>query len=124
MVAAVAFLFSSCKESLPKRFDNFADKVEKNADKYTEDDWQKANAEFKTLVDEYEQNKDSYSEEDIKEITAAMGKYVGLATRSGFNTVIDAVNNVIKQIPSFFETLGEGVNGFLKGLGLESQPED
>lgn len=121
MLAAVAVLsLTSCKETLPKRFDSFVDKVEKNADSFTEADWNDANAKFEKLVDEFQQNKDSYTSEEKKQVNAAIGKYLGLVTKSGINTAIDAVNGFINQIPSLFE----GIGGFLKGLGLEGDTED
>ena len=121
MLAAVAVLsLASCKETLPKRFDHFVDQVEKHADKFSEADWDKANAKFEKLVDEYQENSDSYTSEEKKQINAAIGKYIGIVTKSGINTAIDAVNGFLDQIPSLFE----GIGGFLKGLGLEGEPED
>ena len=121
MLAFVAVLsLTSCKETLPKRFDSFVNKVEKNAGSYTEADWTAANDKFEKLVDEYQQNKDSYTYEEKKQVNAAIGKYLGLVAKSGINTAIDAVNGFIHQIPSLFE----GIGGFLKGLGLEGDTED
>ena len=121
MLAVVAVLsLTSCKETLPNRFDSFVDKVEKNAGSYTEADWNAANDKFEKLVDEYQENKDSYTSEEKKQINAAIGKYLGLVAKSGINTAIDAVNGFLDQIPSLFE----GIGGFLKGLGLEGDTDD
>jgi outer membrane protein assembly factor BamD (BamD/ComL family) len=121
LLAAVAvFSLTSCNEALPKRFDKFVDQVEKNADKFSEADWNKANEKFEKLVDEYKEKIDTYTSEEKKQVNAAIGKYIGLVTKSGINTAIDAVNNFLDQIPSLFE----GIGGFLKGLGLEGEPKD
>ena len=121
LLAVVAVLsFTSCKETLPQRFDSFVNKVEKNAASYSAADWEAANAKFEKLVDEYQQNKDSYNTEQKKQINAAVGKYLGLVAKSGISTAIDAVNGFIDQIPSLFE----GIGGFLKGLGLEGDTNE
>ena len=121
LLAAVAVVsLTSCKETLPQRFDSFVNKVEKNAASYTEKEWEAANAKFEKLVDEYQQNKDSYNSEQKKQINAAIGKYLGLVAKSGISTAIDAVNGFLDQIPSLFE----GIGGGLKGLGLEGDTNE
>ena len=106
MMAALVLLAVSCKETLPKRFDSFVNKVEKNCASYSENDWDKANSEFEKLVEEFNENKNSYSQEEQNQINADMAKYIGLVAKSGINTAIDAVNGFINQIPSFLEGLG------------------
>ena len=121
LVAAVAVLvFASCKETLPKRFDLFVNYVEKNCEKFSEDDWSKANARFEKLVDEYTQNRSSYNVDEQKQIRADIVKYVGLAAKSGIKTAIDSVNGLIDQIPSLLD----GIGNFLKDLGLGSSESD
>ena len=115
LVAAVAVLvFASCKETLPKRFDLFVNYVEKNCDKFSEDDWSKANARFEKLVNEYTENRSSYNVDEQKQIRSAIGKYVGLAAKSGIKTALETVNGLIDQIPSLLD----GIGNFLKDLGL------
>lgn len=115
LVAAVAVLvFASCKETLPKRFDLFVNYVEKNCEKFSEDDWTKANERFEKLVDEYTQNRSSYNTDEQKQIRADIVKYVGLAAKSGIKTALDSVNGLIDQIPSLLD----GIGNFLKDLGL------
>ena len=85
VTAITALILGSCKETLPKRFDTFVDQVEKKADSFTEEDWNKANAKFEKLVDEFEKNKDSLTAEQVKQITSDIGKYVGIVAKSGFD---------------------------------------
>ena len=121
LVAVVAFWETSCKETLPARFDKFVNNVEKRCEKFSEEDWAKANAQFEKLVDEYTQNRSSYKADEQKQIRSAIGKYVGLAAKSGVKTAIDSINGVIEQIPSLLE----GIGNFFKdlGLGTEEKPE-
>lgn len=120
LMAVVAVLaMSSCKETLPKRFDMFVNYVEKNCEKFSEDDWTKANAKFEKLVDEYTENRSSYNTDEQKQIRADIAKYVGLAAKSGIKTALDTVNGLIDQIPSLLEGIGD----FFKDLGLEGDSE-
>jgi predicted lipoprotein len=111
-VAAVVVL-SSCKETLPKRFEIFVNQVEKRCDKFSEDDWQKANDHFDKLVTEYQNNKSAFNTDEKKAINEAIGRYTALVAKSGFNSIIDAFDDALNSL-----------GGFLKGLGLEGQPED
>jgi len=120
IMAVSALMMTSCKESLPKRIDAFVDQVEKKAPSFSEEDWNKANTQFEKLVEEFQQKRDSFSTEERKQITAAIGKYVGLVAKSGLQSATDAINGFLDQIPALFE----GIGGFLKGLGLEDKPED
>ena len=118
LMAAVAVIaMTSCKETLPARFDKFVGYVEKRCDKFAEDDWKKANAQFEKLVDEYTQNRSSYNADQQKQIRSAITKYVGLAAKSGIKSAVDAVNGVIEQLPSLLE----GIGNFLKDLGLGTE---
>jgi len=61
LAAAAALLFASCTQTLPLRMNAFVAGVEKNADTYTEEDWDQANEKFQALCDEYQENKGSLS---------------------------------------------------------------
>ena len=124
VTAVAALVLAACKETLPKRFDSFVDQVEKKAPNFSEEDWNKANTQFEKLVDEFQKNKDSFTADEQKQITADIGKYLGIVAKSGFDTVINAVNGFMDQIPSLLESIGEGIGGFLKGLGLEEEPKE
>lgn len=110
---AAVLVLSSCKESLPKRFEIFANQVEKRADKLSEDDWKKVNAQFEKLLKEYKDNRDSYNADEKKQINQAIGRYAAAVTKSGFNSAIKALDGMVKEIPSLLDSIG----GFFKGLG-------
>lgn len=108
VAAAFMLLFTACDktETLPKRFDSFVEKVEKDCASYSDEDWDKANTQFEQMVNEFKENMSSYSEEAQKQIRADISKYVALVTKSGVKSAIDAVNGFARQIPEFFEDLG------------------
>lgn len=119
LAAVAALVLASCKETLPKRFDMFVNYVEKNCDKFSEDDWSKANARFEKLVNEYTENRSSYNKEEQKQIRAAIVKYAGLAAKSGIKSAVDAVNSLIEELPSMLD----GFLDFLKDLGSGSEEQ-
>ena len=121
VAAAAVLVFASCKETLPKRFDTFVNYVEQNCEKFSEDDWTKANDKFDKLVEEYTQNRSSYNADEQKQIRAAITKYVGLAAKCGVKSVLDTINGMIDQLPSLLD----GIGNFLKDLGLGgSEPKE
>ena len=117
MMTVAVIVMSSCKETLPKRFELFVNHVERRCDSFSEDDWKKANAQFEKLVDEFQQNKSSYNADEQKQIRSAATKYLGLVAKSGFKSVSDAVNDILMQLPSFLENIGN----FFKDLGSSNE---
>lgn len=117
MTAMAALMMTSCKENLPARFDRLVNYVEKHCDKFSQSDWDKANSQFSKLVDEYTENRNSYNADQRKQINSAIAKYAGLVAKSGVKSAMDVVNDLLEQIPSFFESIGN----FLKDLGTENE---
>lgn len=113
ITAAFAFVFSSCKETLPKRFEIFVNQVEKRYTNFSEDDWAKANEHFEKLVKEYQDNKSSFNSDEKKMINESIGRYASILTKAGINTMGD-----------FFKDALDSIGGFLKGIGLEKEPKE
>lgn len=122
LFAAVLTLacMTSCKSTLPRRFDAFVSSVEKHADSYSKEDWTKANEKFEKLFNEYKENADSYNKEQKQQINAAIGRYVKAVAKSGFDEIASAVNGIAGQIPSLIES----AKGLLKDLGLTDSGEE
>ena len=99
-------LMAACTSNLPKQFTALAEKVEKNGDKFTEEQWEKVNAEYDKLVEKFNQEGEKLSDEQRQEISSAMGRYQGAVLKAG-----------IKQIGSALDEAVEGAKGFLEGLG-------
>lgn len=101
-VLCVSGLFlTSCKSTLPLRFESFANSVEKRCDSFSEDDWNKANDKFSKLMNEYKENRSSYNSEQKKRINAAIQKYATVAAKSGIKSVAETVNEVMSSVISF-----------------------
>ncbi|MCR4825257.1 MAG: hypothetical protein K5849_07905, partial [Bacteroidales bacterium] len=89
LAAAAALLFASCTQTLPLRMNAFVAGVEKNADTYTEEDWDQANEKFQALCDEYQENKGSLTGDQVEEVRDAMSRYVAVAIKAGVDSVTD-----------------------------------
>lgn len=116
LAAAAALLFASCTQSLPDRMDAFVANVEKNADTYTQEDWEQANAQFETLYDEYKANKGSLTGDEVKQIQDAVSRYVKRVVKSGVTSVTGAIEEIGNQLPGLFEDLGSIFRGIGEGI--------
>lgn len=123
LAAAAALLLSSCTRPLPDRMDAFVDKVEQNADTYTEEDWELANEEFQKLYEEYKADKGSLTGDQVKQVREAMSRYVAKVVESGVSSVTGAIEEIGNQLPGFFEDLGNIFKGIGEGLS-EGRPAE
>ena len=106
----------SCVGSLPKRFESFVNQVEKNADNYTEEDWNRASDKFEKLMEAYEKQHDRLSKEDRKSIDNSIGRYRGLVLKSGIKSAIDEFNDAFGELESFLKGLSSGLESLIESL--------
>ena len=111
LAAAAALLFASCTQSLPQRMDAFVANVEKNADTYTEEDWEQANETFEELCEEYKETKGSLTGDEVKQVRDAMSRYTSQVVKSGVRSVRDAIEEIGNELPGLFEDLGSIFRG-------------
>lgn len=98
VAAAFALSLVSCKTMLPVTFEKFVDYVEKNADSFSEEDWQKADKTFHELMDEYKAHSADLSKEDRERIDKAIGKYYAVALKSNIGGIIESAKEVVDGI--------------------------
>ncbi len=110
---AMTIAVSSCKSTLPLRFDAFVSSVEKHYESYSEEDWDKVEFKFKKLFTEYSENRASYSPEEKEEINDAIVRYASVLAKSGVGDVMDALDEIASQVPGLLE----GAKSFFKDLG-------
>lgn len=96
MMAAVALLLlSSCsesKESYVKDFTKFVEKVQADADSYTEADWEKMNKKYAEFAEtKYEKYSSELSTDEMFELTKLKATYLTIQTKHG------VLNNVLKE---------------------------
>lgn len=96
MMAAVALLLmSSCsetKESYVKDFTKFVEKVQADADSYTEADWEKTNKKYVEFAEtKYEKYSSELSTDEMFELTKLKAAYLTVQTKHGI------LNNMLKE---------------------------
>ena len=119
MAAVTVMMVSSCKDTLPARFDRFVNYVEKNCETFSKSDWDKASDQFSQLMNEYTENYNTFNSDQRKQINAAITKYAGLAATSGVKSALRVVTDLVNQLPSFIDT----ISNFLKELGSKDKEE-
>ena len=83
--------------------------VEDNAPEYTEEDWNRCDAEYSALVKEVEKYK--YSPENAREIGRLKGKYVGIKSKYKGKELIEDVENTIEEVKGKIDGFKEGIFG-------------
>ena len=101
-------LVASCTSNLPKQFTALADKVEKNGEKFSAEQWEKANAQFDKLVEQFNQNVDKFNADQKKEVNSAIGRFQAAQLKAGLSEAGHAIEDAIEEAKGFFEGLGAG----------------
>ena len=117
MAAVTVMMVSSCKDTLPARFDRFVNYVEKNCDNFSKSDWDKASDQFSKLMDEYTENYNTFNSDQRKQINSAITKYAGLAAKSGVKSALKVVSDMLNQLPSLVDT----VTDFLREINSKTK---
>ena len=102
-LVVTGLLMVSCKASLPSRFESFVKSIETNYLAFSEDDWGKANEQFKELFSEYMNNRSLYNIEEKKSINSAITRYTKIVAKSGLDEVISTMEEISHQIPSLID---------------------
>lgn len=110
-----AALFTSCKNTLPSRFESFVSSVENHSASYSPEDWTKANDRFNKLFQEYKDNRSSLNSEQKRRINSAIVRYSKEVAKSGIRDVKSALEDILEQLPSLIDE----AKSFLKELGTE-----
>ena len=72
-----------------RNLDSFVDKVEADAESYTDEDWESLNSEFEAMISEIEENSENMTEEEKEQALNAIGKYYGICAKKGMETVVE-----------------------------------
>ena len=104
-----AFAFSSCDStsSTLREMNNICRDIEKNFDKYTEDDFEKITEKFSALEKKMEQRE--LTDKEKKELYKLKGRYYGAFTKG-------AINSTKKEIKKFSEEIGSAIEGFIEEI--------
>ena len=110
--------------SAPARLDHLANRVERNADRYTLRDWQRANRQYEALLKEYINNYPRYSRDQKQKAMAAIGRYHGVLVDYGIKEGVSVISGIGAYTGGLLDILKQDVGAakdFLKDvLGLDS----
>lgn len=83
LLAALVFL-SSCRSTLPGRFESFVATVEETCSNssYSEEYWMRTDDKFRKLYDEFQENRSSFSSDLKREINSRIARYEYLRVNS------------------------------------------
>lgn len=109
LIVAMAVSMQSCstRRAAINDLESLVDKVEKNGEKYTLEDWE--NVIYRCAKIEKKLQKHEYSAEEHREIGTLKGRLAGVVTK-------DILTNSAKKVISIKEQLDGGTEGFLEGL--------
>ena len=109
----------------PAKLDRLANRVERRADHYTLQDWQRANRKYESLVKEYVQNYSRYTRAEKQKAMAAIGRYHGVLVDYGIKESVNIVGGLGSYAGGLLDILKEDVGAakdFLKDvLGLDNR---
>lgn len=103
MILFVMLFLTSCEIPTSMKFDNYVDRVEKNCDDWTEEEWEMSKEKYRQLLKEYEANYDNMTQEERDAINKAIGRYNGILMKKGFEKVDESIKGFIDKLPSLFE---------------------
>lgn len=113
------FLFSSCQtkeERVINKFESLAERVDKNSETFSDQDWENVLTEYAALHDEAMDCE--FTDEQLREIGRVDGLLTGVITREGSKKLGRDLGRYVKE--------GEQImKGFLEGFneGLSSEEE-
>lgn len=101
-----ALLLGSCGTTAEKQLrnlDSFVDKVEADAESYTDEDWESLNSEFEAMISEIEENSENMTEEEKEQALNAIGKYYGICAKKGMETVVEGGKKAMDSLIPFLK---------------------
>lgn len=113
MFAAMGMgLLGACNSSEGRIGDlkDFVEEVSKDGEKYTEEQWEKANKKFSELLEKVRSYED-LSTEELTEVAKLQGIYAAQAFKSQGKKFKDNLEEIGAAMDGFLEGLDEGLSG-------------
>ena len=109
-----ALLMAGCAQTSPRTFERVVADAEQNGDKYSEEDWQRADENFDRFCKYYDYERlQKMSEEEQREVGRQMARYTKARAKSA-----------MQDLGGMLKTGAALMRGFLEGLGLEIEEEE
>jgi hypothetical protein len=105
-VGSLALFAVACTDPVQRdveQIDDYVTRVEAEYENYDEADWEQADLEFETLRQEIDANYESMTPEQQQAAMRAIGRYYGLMTKRGIETVTREAQKALESVPSILE---------------------
>lgn len=110
------------KEQYIDSFSEFVDEVTREAKEYTEEDWQKADKQFRKFVEQNSPEYDGLLTSDERKLIGKLeGKYLMLRAKSGFKKMKKELKELKDQGEGFFEAVKENLKD--NGIDVDKMTE-
>lgn len=103
ILVTLFFSLTSCKEAIFKEqyvsnFENFVEDLRKNHTTYTEEDWKKAEEQYKFYAEtEYEKFKNELTPEQKGKVNSIKGSYYGIYAKHKAGDIGDELKDLLQQ---------------------------
>ncbi|MBR4505199.1 MAG: hypothetical protein IKP21_00295 [Bacteroidales bacterium] len=109
-----AVLLVACASTSPRTFERTVADVEQNGEKYSQEDWERADVDFDRFCQYYNYDRlQTMSEEEQREVGRLMARYTKARAKSA-----------LKDVDGALKTGAALLRGFLEGMGLEIEEEN
>ena len=114
VLLSAVLLLAGCATSSPRTFERVVANAEQNGDKYSQEDWERADENFERFCQRYDYDQlQKMSEEEQREVGRLMARYTKARAKSA-----------MKDLDGFIKTGATLLEGFLEGLGLEVEESE
>jgi hypothetical protein len=102
-------LLASCQSSEERyvqRFDAFIDRVARESDNYSSEDWNQKDLQFEEFMEEFERIKRRLTTEQKEHIEYHSGRYLALRTKAATKGFLEDLEGGMRQLDGFLNELG------------------
>jgi hypothetical protein len=109
-IILISLILNSCqfntKENYLNDFTSFIVDIETNYPKFTDEDWNSKEVEYKKFIGEkYDQFKTQFTEEDQQTIGELKARYFKIVLKSGLEELEQDIKEGVKQMEGFVEEI-------------------
>lgn len=114
VLLSAVMLLAGCATSSPRTFERVVANAEQNGDKYSQEDWERADENFERFCQRYDYDQlQKMSEEEQREVGRLMARYTKARAKSA-----------LKDVDGALRTGAALLKGFLEGLGMEVEESE
>jgi hypothetical protein len=108
-IILILFLIVSCNnnEAKIKEAENILNNTKVNFDKYSQQDWDKADTVFTSLENDLDKNRGDYTPEQIENANKVIGRYKAIKIKKTFNGLKETIEDVGQQIKGALDVFSD-----------------